>query len=51
MHFNLKSFNEFGTHHRFKMNHNKLVTPTCFMASIAMKDAYHSIPFVTGQIL
>ena len=42
---NVKSFNAFATHHRFKMNSLhiiiKLVTPTCFMASIAMKDAYH----------
>ena len=45
---NLKSFNEFVTDHRFKMNSLhiiiKLVTPTCFMASIDMKDAYYSIP-------
>jgi len=45
---NLKSFNEFVTHHRFKMNSLhiiiKLVTPNCFMASIDMKDAYYSIP-------
>ena len=44
----LKIFNEFVTHHRFKMNSLhiiiKLVTPTCFMASIYMKDVYYSIP-------
>ena len=37
-----------STDHRFKMNSFhiiiKLVTPTCFMASIDMKDAYYSIP-------
>ena len=45
---NLKSFNEFVTHHHFKMDSLqsiiKLVTPSCFMASIDMKDAYYSIP-------
>ena len=45
---NLKSFNEFVTHHHFKMDSLqtiiKLVTPNCFMASIDMKDAYYSIP-------
>ena len=44
---NLKSFNEFVTHHRFKINSLtiiKVVTPTCFMASIDMKDAHYSIP-------
>ena len=45
---NLKSFNEFVTHHHFKMDSLqtiiKLVTPDCFMASIDMKDAYYSIP-------
>lgn len=45
---NFKSFNEFATHHHFKMDSLqtiiKLVTPNCFMASIDMKDAYYSIP-------
>lgn len=45
---NLKSFNEFVTHHNFKMDSLQtiimLVTPNCFIASIDMKDAYHSIP-------
>ena len=45
---NLKSFNEFVTHHNFEMDSLqtiiKLVTPICFMASIDMKDAYYSIP-------
>ena len=45
---NLKSFNEFVTHHNFEMDSLqtiiKLVTPNCFMASIDMKDAYYSIP-------
>ena len=45
---NLKRFNEFVTHHHFKMDSLqtiiKLVTPDCFMASIDMKDAYYSIP-------
>ena len=44
---NLKSFNEFLTHHHFKMDSLqsiiKLVTPSCFMASIDMKDAYPSL--------
>ena len=45
---NLKSFNEFVTHHHFKMDFLqaiiKLVTPNCFMASVDMTDAYYSIP-------
>ena len=45
---NLKCFNEFVTHHHFKMDSLqtiiKLVTPNCFKASIKMKDAYYSIP-------
>ena len=45
---NLKRFNEFVTHHHFKMDSLqaiiKLVTPNCFMASTDMKDAYYSIP-------
>ena len=45
---NLKRFNEFVTHHHFKMDSRQaiitLVTPNCFMASIDMKDAYYSIP-------
>ena len=39
---------KFVTHHHFKMDSLqtiiKLLTPSCFMASIDMKDAYHSIP-------
>ena len=45
---NHKSFNEFVTHHHFKIDSLqtiiRLVTPNCFMASIDMKDAYYSIP-------
>ncbi|MCG8409309.1 MAG: hypothetical protein MI923_29240 [Phycisphaerales bacterium] len=45
---NLKSFNEFVTHHRFRMDSLqtiiKLVTPNCFMASKDMKDGYYFIP-------
>ena len=45
---NHKSFNEFVTHHHFKIDSLqtiiRLVTPNCFMASIDMKYAYYSIP-------
>ena len=49
---NLKSFNEFVTHHHFKMDSLqtiiKLVTPNCFMASID-KDACYSVPAVKTE--
>ena len=45
---NHKRFNEFVTHHHFKIDSLqtiiRLVTPNCLMASIDMKDAYYSIP-------
>ena len=45
---NVKSFNEFVTHHHFKMDSLqtiiKLVTPNCFMTSIDIKNAYYPIP-------
>ena len=44
---NLKSLNKNITHHHFKMNTVltavRLMRPGCFMASIDLKDAYHSV--------
>ena len=45
---NLKQFNTNVAHHHFKMDCiqtiAKLVTPSCFMASLDLKDAYYSLP-------
>ena len=50
---NLKEFNEIFNveYHHFKMESIQsvitMVTPNCFMASIDIKDAYHSVPITS----
>ena len=45
---NLKKFNKHVTYQQFKMDTlhtiTSLIKPHCFMASLDLKDAYHSVP-------
>ena len=44
---NLKKFNEYVQYHHFKMDTLevtiKLMKPGCYMASVDLKDAYHTV--------
>jgi len=48
MRLNLKRFNQHVDYQHFKMDSVwtaiRLITPNCYMASIALKDAYYSVP-------
>jgi hypothetical protein len=49
---NLKQLNEHVAYHHFKMDTIqtalKLMHPSCFMASVDLKDAYYLVPGVLG---
>ena len=50
---NLKSFNQHIEYQHFKMDSVwtaiRLMTPSCYMASIDLKDAYYSVPIAESH--